>query len=205
MRIATICPTCATFINSVCVIYDGEYLANIDVAPGDTLEEILAKINGSCACTTTTTTSTSTSTSTTTTTSTSTSTTTTSTSSTTTTTTTISPTAPVTINYENSETADPYIDSDLLIQDDGVTIVNIFTSGTGTTTVAGGSSVLSQQNVQSGTIGNYTLYVENTTDSIILYNNTGTVGSIPATAHTFTFVAVAGKAYLVRASAVPIP
>lgn len=79
MRIATICPTCATFINSVCVIYDGEYLANIDVAPGDTLEEILAKINGSCACTTTTTTSTSTSTSTTTTTSTSTSTTTTTT------------------------------------------------------------------------------------------------------------------------------
>ena len=78
MRIATICPTCATHINSVCVIYDGEYLANIDVAPGDTLEEILAKINGSCACTTTTTTSTSTSTSTTTT-STSTSTTTTTT------------------------------------------------------------------------------------------------------------------------------
>jgi hypothetical protein len=202
MRIATICPTCATFINSVCVIYDGEYLANIDVAPGDTLDEILAKINGSCACTTTTTTSSSTSTSTTTSTSTST---TTSTSSTTTTTTTISPTAPVTIDYENSETADPYIDSDLLIQDDGVTIVNVFTSGTGTTTVAGGSSVLSQQDVQSGTIGNYTLYVENTTDSIILNNTTVTVGSIPATANTFTFVAVAGKAYLVRASAVPIP
>jgi hypothetical protein len=50
----------------VCVIYDGEYLANIDVAPGDTLEEILAKINGSCACTTTTTTSSSTTTTTTT-------------------------------------------------------------------------------------------------------------------------------------------
>jgi len=67
MRIATICPTCATHINSVCVIYDGEYLANLDVAPGDTLEDILLKINNSCACTTTTTT-TSTSTSTTTTT-----------------------------------------------------------------------------------------------------------------------------------------
>lgn len=76
MRIATICPTCATLINSVCVIYDGEYLANIDVAPGDTLEEILAKINGSCACTTTTTTSTSTSTTTSTSTSTTTTTTT---------------------------------------------------------------------------------------------------------------------------------
>lgn len=95
MRIATICPTCATFINSVCVIYDGEYLANIDVAPGDTLEEILAKINGGCACTTTsTTTSTSTSTSTTTTTTTATPTTTTTTTvepTTTTTTTTIAP------------------------------------------------------------------------------------------------------------------
>lgn len=76
MRIATICPTCATLINSVCVIYDGEYLANIDVAPGDTLEDILAKINGSCACTTTTTTSTSTSTTTSTSTSTTTTTTT---------------------------------------------------------------------------------------------------------------------------------
>lgn len=68
MRTATICPTCATLINSVCVIYAGEYLANIDVAPGDTLEEILAKINGSCACTTTTTTTTATPTTTTTTT-----------------------------------------------------------------------------------------------------------------------------------------
>jgi len=68
MRIATICPTCATLINSVCVIYDGEYLANIGIEPGDTLEEILVKINNSCACTTTTTTSTSTSTTTTTTT-----------------------------------------------------------------------------------------------------------------------------------------
>lgn len=205
MRTATICPTCATLINSVCVIYDGEYLANIDVAPGDTLEEILAKINGSCACTTTTTTSTSTSTSTTTTTSTSTSTTTTSTSSTTTTTTTISPTAPVTITYENSETADPYIDSDLLIEDDGSTIVNIFTSGTGTVTVAGGSSIYSQQDVQAGTIGQYTLYIENTTDAIVLYDNTDTVASIPATANLFTFTAVAGKAYLIRASAVPTP
>jgi hypothetical protein len=68
MRVAVICPTCATNINSVCVIYDGEYLENLDVSPGDTLESILQKINSSCACTTTTTTSSSTSTTTTTTT-----------------------------------------------------------------------------------------------------------------------------------------
>jgi hypothetical protein len=73
MRVAVICPTCATNINSVCVIYDGEYLENLDVSPGDTLEDILKKINDSCACVppTTTTTSTSSSTSTTTTTTTS--------------------------------------------------------------------------------------------------------------------------------------
>jgi hypothetical protein len=93
----------------------------------------------------------------------------------------------------------------LLIQDDGTTIVNVFTSGTGTTTVAGGSSVFSQQDVQAGVIGQYTLYIENTTDSIVLYDNTDTIPSVPATANLFTFTAVAGKAYLIRASAVPTP
>ena len=93
----------------------------------------------------------------------------------------------------------------MLIEDDGSTIVNIFTSGTGTVTVAGGSSIYSQQDVQAGTIGQYTLYIENTTDAIVLYDNTDTVASIPATANLFTFTAVAGKAYLIRASAVPTP
>jgi len=91
MRVAVICPTCATNINSVCVIYDGEYLENLDVSPGDTLESILQKINDSCACTplitTTTTSSSSTTSSTTTATPTTTTTSTSSTSSTTTTTT----------------------------------------------------------------------------------------------------------------------
>jgi hypothetical protein len=68
MRIATICPTCATLVNALCVIYDGDYLANIGAEPGDTLEDILAKINAALPSTTTTSTSTSTSTSSTTTT-----------------------------------------------------------------------------------------------------------------------------------------
>jgi hypothetical protein len=67
MRIATICPTCATLVNALCVIYDGDYLANIGAEPGDTLEDILVKINAALP-TTTTTTSTSSSTTTTTTT-----------------------------------------------------------------------------------------------------------------------------------------
>jgi len=93
MRVAVICPTCATNINSVCVIYDGEYLENLDVSPGDTLESILQKINSSCACvppTTTTTSTSSTTTSTTTEVPTTTTTTTTEAPTTTTTTTTIS-------------------------------------------------------------------------------------------------------------------
>ena len=77
MRIATICPTCATLVNALCVIYDGDYLANIGAEPGDTLEDILVKINAALPTTTTTSTSTSSTTSTTTSTSSSTTTTTT--------------------------------------------------------------------------------------------------------------------------------
>lgn len=47
MRIAEICPTCATYVNAVCVVYDGDYLTNLDVSPLDTLDVILGKINNS--------------------------------------------------------------------------------------------------------------------------------------------------------------
>lgn len=45
MRTAQICPTCATYTNAVCVIYDGEYLSNINASPGDDLQTILASID----------------------------------------------------------------------------------------------------------------------------------------------------------------
>lgn len=45
MRVAEICPTCAIYTNAVCVIYDGEYLTNIDAQPLDDLQTILGKIN----------------------------------------------------------------------------------------------------------------------------------------------------------------
>jgi hypothetical protein len=45
MRTASICPTCATYENAVCVLYNGEYLTNIDVNPLDSLEVALGKIN----------------------------------------------------------------------------------------------------------------------------------------------------------------
>lgn len=45
MRTAQICPTCATYTNAVCVIYDGIYLSNINVSPGDDLETILASVD----------------------------------------------------------------------------------------------------------------------------------------------------------------
>jgi len=45
MRIADICPTCATYTNAVCVIYDGSYLTNINVSPLDNLQDILGSIN----------------------------------------------------------------------------------------------------------------------------------------------------------------
>ena len=45
MRTSQICPTCTTYINSLCVIYNGTYLANINASPLDTLDKILANIN----------------------------------------------------------------------------------------------------------------------------------------------------------------
>ena len=46
MRIAEICPTCATYINASCILYDGDYLSSIAVSPLDPLDEILGNING---------------------------------------------------------------------------------------------------------------------------------------------------------------
>lgn len=45
MRTAAICPTCATYENALCVLYNGEYLANADINPLDSLEVALGKIN----------------------------------------------------------------------------------------------------------------------------------------------------------------
>lgn len=45
MRTAAICPTCATYENAKCIIYNGPILTNIKVNPLEDLESILAKIN----------------------------------------------------------------------------------------------------------------------------------------------------------------
>ena len=45
MRTANICPTCATFENALCVLYNGAYLTNAKIDPLDSLQVALAKIN----------------------------------------------------------------------------------------------------------------------------------------------------------------
>jgi len=45
MRTAAICPTCATYENAKCIIYNGPILPNIQANPLEDLEVILAKIN----------------------------------------------------------------------------------------------------------------------------------------------------------------
>jgi hypothetical protein len=45
MRTAAICPTCATYENALCIIYNGPYLTNVKVNPLEDLESALAKIN----------------------------------------------------------------------------------------------------------------------------------------------------------------
>jgi hypothetical protein len=45
MRTAAICPTCATYENAKCILYNGVYLANADINPLDSLEDALKSIN----------------------------------------------------------------------------------------------------------------------------------------------------------------
>jgi len=45
MKVAEICPVCATYINATCIIYAGEYLSTLDVEPLETLESALLKVN----------------------------------------------------------------------------------------------------------------------------------------------------------------
>lgn len=45
MRTAAICPTCATYTNAVCVVYDGPYLSNLNINPLTNLEEIIGIID----------------------------------------------------------------------------------------------------------------------------------------------------------------
>lgn len=61
MRTAKLCPTCATYKNALCILYNGEYLSCLGISPGDDLQTILVALNsvlssnGICAPTTTTT------------------------------------------------------------------------------------------------------------------------------------------------------
>jgi hypothetical protein len=45
MRTAQVCPTCATYINAVCVLYDGPYLPNLDIEPLTDVSGILEIID----------------------------------------------------------------------------------------------------------------------------------------------------------------
>jgi hypothetical protein len=128
-------------------------------------------------------------------------TTTTTTTTTTSTTTTTTTAPPATIYWVNRELASPYVDSDLSINDDGSNVVSSFITETGSFIASAGSSIASQQDSQTGTLGSYRLLIRNITDSVVLYDNTTTPGSIPATVNTYTFTAASGKSYHISASA----
>jgi len=44
MRTADICPTCSTYSNALCTLYNGAYLPSLDIQPLDSLETALIKI-----------------------------------------------------------------------------------------------------------------------------------------------------------------
>lgn len=45
MRTAAICDTCAVYYNAKCIIYNGDYLANLGISPLQDLETALGEIN----------------------------------------------------------------------------------------------------------------------------------------------------------------
>lgn len=45
MRTAAVCPTCSTYTNALCVIYNGDDLDDIQVTSGMSMEEIVVLIN----------------------------------------------------------------------------------------------------------------------------------------------------------------
>lgn len=49
MRTAAICPTCATFENALCVLYDGDLLVNSDINPLDSVTTAIEKLNDALA------------------------------------------------------------------------------------------------------------------------------------------------------------
>ena len=49
MRTAAICPTCATYENAICVLYDGDLLVNTNIEPLDSLQTALEKIDAAIA------------------------------------------------------------------------------------------------------------------------------------------------------------
>ena len=44
MRTAEICPTCATFTNALCVVFDGPFLETLNILPMDSVDAALVKI-----------------------------------------------------------------------------------------------------------------------------------------------------------------
>lgn len=44
MRTSDICPTCSTYSNALCTLYNGEYLRTLDIQPLDSIEAALIKI-----------------------------------------------------------------------------------------------------------------------------------------------------------------
>lgn len=49
MRTADICPTCATFQNAICVLYDGDLLVNSDINPLDSVTTAIEKLDAALA------------------------------------------------------------------------------------------------------------------------------------------------------------
>ena len=49
MKVAEICPVCATYINAACIVYAGDYLPAIDGEPLEILSSLLLKIDSTYA------------------------------------------------------------------------------------------------------------------------------------------------------------
>lgn len=105
---------------------------------------------------------------------------------------------PTTISWENLQTGVPYVDSDMAIYKNGVLAAQEFVDGTGSFSAIVGDSIQAYQNVFGGIIGNYRLLVKNTTNNVVLYDNTTSPASLPALpVNVYSFTVVSGQSYFI--------
>ncbi|OLY91785.1 hypothetical protein SAMN05444008_10933 [Cnuella takakiae] len=105
------------------------------------------------------------------------------------------------IEWVNKDQPQPFVDSNLFLDVDGVRKLESYISEAGTMDAPAGSTITVQQPIFEGLPGFYWLAVTDLTTETVLYKATSNVSSYPAIPNTFTFIIQEGHRYRIEAVA----